>query len=376
LSGHSDLGLFDVLVAIVVFQYLLIAGFLFTLSAQNRLLAIFFLLIAINLIDGILMMRGFYFSYPAFALLEDCLPLAYGPILYLYTLTIIRPDVKRTPKDLLHFIPAACVLLLILVFYTMTSVKIDILHAIVDRRIPIGAGLVSSGAVFLHFFIYLAMSFLKIRTYHLSLHDRYASLESVNVRWLEFTLRTLAITFIISWFVMFVSILGQKKVSEAGLVLVVGMLLYYINKLVLKRMKDPRLFSAIDLSTSAKRYARQAIDAPGLDEIRKKLQEKEKEKIFVDADLTIDSLSERIGIPTRLLSQFLNDVLKKSFFDYVNGLRIEEAKRILSETDDPKLTVQEVMYQVGFNSKSSFNTLFKQKTGMTPTLFRKLRSGS
>ncbi|HZY81077.1 MAG TPA: helix-turn-helix transcriptional regulator [Cyclobacteriaceae bacterium] len=376
MQAQFDPALFNILVAVVVFQYLLIAGFLISLPTRNGLLAAFFILVALNLIDGVLMINGFYFDHLEFALLEDSLPLAYGPILYLYTLNVIRPDRKRTWQDLFHFIPMVVSLLLTIIFYTITSFKADILLSIVQRRIPVSAGLIISAAVFLHFFVYVGISFLKIRTYHLSLHDRYASLENVNVRWLEYTLRTLGITFVISWFVTSASFLGYQRASEAGLVVVVAMLLYYINKLVLKRMKDPRLFAAIDLSTSAKRYARQALSEVDLDNIGAKLRVAEQEKVHLNPELTIDALAEHIKIPTRLLSQFLNDVLQKSFFDYVNGLRIEDAKQILTESNDPKLTVQEVMYQVGFNSKSSFNTLFKQKTGYTPSVFRKMRSGS
>jgi AraC-like DNA-binding protein len=55
----------------------------------------------------------------------------------------------------------------------------------------------------------------------------------------------------------------------------------------------------------------------------------------------------------------------------VNRYRIEEAKRLLTNPPDKKITVLEVLYEVGFNSKSSFNTLFKKYTGLTPSEFKK-----
>jgi len=51
----------------------------------------------------------------------------------------------------------------------------------------------------------------------------------------------------------------------------------------------------------------------------------------------------------------------------ISNIRIEEAKRLLTNPKDKKITVLEVMYEVGFNSKSSFNTLFKKYTGVTPS---------
>ena len=70
-----------------------------------------------------------------------------------------------------------------------------------------------------------------------------------------------------------------------------------------------------------------------------------------------------------MLQQFLE--FGKSFFDFINAFRIREAQQVFRESGDDKLTILEVMYQVGFNSKSSFNTAFKKETGQTPSEFRK-----
>ena len=57
--------------------------------------------------------------------------------------------------------------------------------------------------------------------------------------------------------------------------------------------------------------------------------------------------------------------------DFVNEFRIKEAKSILKDPSKKEFTVLEILYEVGFNSKSSFNTAFKKHTGLTPTQFRK-----
>ena len=64
------------------------------------------------------------------------------------------------------------------------------------------------------------------------------------------------------------------------------------------------------------------------------------------------------------------------FYDLINRYRIEEAARLLTDPEDEKITILEVLYQVGFNSKSSFNTLFKKYMGMTPTEFRNRRDAN
>ena len=73
----------------------------------------------------------------------------------------------------------------------------------------------------------------------------------------------------------------------------------------------------------------------------------------------------------KVLSQVINESLHQSFFDFVNRYRIEEAKQQLTHPEDEAITILEILYNSGFNSKSSFNTLFKKYTGLTPTEFRK-----
>ena len=74
--------------------------------------------------------------------------------------------------------------------------------------------------------------------------------------------------------------------------------------------------------------------------------------------------------PARYLSQVINAHTGLNFYDFISQYRIEEAKKILSEPFTNK-TVLEVLYEVGFNSKSSFNTAFKKFTGVTPTHYKK-----
>ena len=87
--------------------------------------------------------------------------------------------------------------------------------------------------------------------------------------------------------------------------------------------------------------------------------------------LTIRSLSEDIKMNSRELSVLINQNLNQHFFDFINEYRIKEAMNILKNPTKKEVTVLEILYEVGFNSKSSFNTAFKKYTGFTPTQFRK-----
>ena len=96
---------------------------------------------------------------------------------------------------------------------------------------------------------------------------------------------------------------------------------------------------------------------------------------WLDPDLTLEQLALQLKFRPKLLSQAINDGLGQNFFEFINTYRIGEAKRLLTNPADKKVTVLEVLYQVGFNSKSSFNTVFKKQTGLTPSEFKKKMAG-
>src|SRR4030095_6648645 len=96
----------------------------------------------------------------------------------------------------------------------------------------------------------------------------------------------------------------------------------------------------------------------------------EKDRLYQEPELTLQALSDKLGIPSYQVSQVINDGLKKNFYDLVNNYRVEEAKRLLLHPKNVNYTVLSVGFEAGFNSKTTFNTVFKKFTGLTPTEYR------
>ena len=95
------------------------------------------------------------------------------------------------------------------------------------------------------------------------------------------------------------------------------------------------------------------------------------EKPFLNPSFTIQEMAKTVQIPVRELSLLINHQLGQHFYDFVNAYRIEYAIDILKDGSKNKVTILEILYEAGFNSKSSFNTAFKKHTGHTPTDYRK-----
>jgi AraC-like DNA-binding protein len=95
------------------------------------------------------------------------------------------------------------------------------------------------------------------------------------------------------------------------------------------------------------------------------------EKLYLEPDLTLSTLAGKVNADPNLVSYILNQTLQKSFYDFVNEYRIEEVKKKLSEPGFSHLKLLEIAYQCGFNSKATFNRVFKKITGVSPSVYKK-----
>jgi AraC-like DNA-binding protein len=96
----------------------------------------------------------------------------------------------------------------------------------------------------------------------------------------------------------------------------------------------------------------------------------ERDKLYTEPELTLQALSDKLEVPSYQTSQAINEGMKKNFYDLVNGYRVEEAKRLLIDPKSKNYTILSIGFEAGFNSKTTFNTVFKRFTGFTPTEFR------
>ncbi len=95
----------------------------------------------------------------------------------------------------------------------------------------------------------------------------------------------------------------------------------------------------------------------------------ETEKPYLDCNLKYSDLAAKLGISVRYLSRVLNEELGQSFNDFVNAYRIKEVQAQLLNKENGEYTLLAIALDAGFNSKTSFNRIFKSHTGMTPTQF-------
>lgn len=108
------------------------------------------------------------------------------------------------------------------------------------------------------------------------------------------------------------------------------------------------------------------------EELKRKLERAlRSEKAYLSPDLTLQELALKLEMKSSKLSSFFNTTLGKNFNDVVNEYRVKEVQRLMKDPNtDKKATLMELAYQSGFNSKATFNRIFKQIAGVTPKEFR------
>ena len=94
-------------------------------------------------------------------------------------------------------------------------------------------------------------------------------------------------------------------------------------------------------------------------------------KPYLNPSLSLYKLADEISISPKHLSQIINSTFEQNFYQYINSYRIEVCKEILSDKTQNYINILAIAFEVGFNSKNSFNSAFKKHTGVTPTEFRK-----
>ncbi len=97
----------------------------------------------------------------------------------------------------------------------------------------------------------------------------------------------------------------------------------------------------------------------------------EQKKVFINKNITINTFAEMLNSNRNYVSQVLNEKLNKTFSIFINEFRVKEARKQLSNPANQNLTIEAIAFQAGFGSKSTFNTVFKKQTGITPSFFLK-----
>jgi len=376
----DKINLLLIVTVISLFICLFLAFFLVTVKTKhkisNALFAVFLLLCALDS------------SVPLFELLNNN-PSNLGmfritfsflqiPVFYLYVVSVCYSDFKLKPLYLLHLLPFLISNIILLPrFYTVDAAsKISFIKNH-QNMIEVQFNHILIHIQLFTYIIAVFMLLKKAKKLYLE-NNSGTSINSYN--WLfQFTI-VLSILYSIALLKNILKFSEYQNISEwikiGGLVFQLLIVCWYLFKALnnpdLFRNVDSRLKLVSDIVLEDK--TKEEIEVNDIiynEELLKLKHYMTEEKPFLNPSLTIQDVSNGIKIPVRDLSLLINHKLEQHFYDFINGYRIEYALDILKDVTKSKVTILEILYEVGFNSKSSFNTAFKKHTGNTPTHYRK-----
>ena len=366
---------------IAVFVSLLLAFFLFTVKTENklanRLFAFFFILTAIDL-------SGFFVyeymdNHLDFEIFRWTTCLLEMPLFYLYVLAVCYSDFRLKWKHLIHVIPFVVVNLVFIPRFYLASGTEKLHFFEFHNQMP--EMYFFQILVEIQYFFYIVSVFLILKKYREIYLENYTNPSTSTYKWLfQMTVVFLAAHSL----VVLKNLLRYTDFDKTFIwssILVGSVALLVTCWFVLKAMNHPELFRGInsklqltkdilpkenDVVEEINSNQNEAITSQ-ISMLKNYMTEKEP---YLDPSLTIQELANQINIPVRDLSVLINHHMDQHFFDFVNEYRIQKAMHILKDQSKSNLTILEILYEVGFNSKSSFNTSFKKYTNLTPTAYR------
>ena len=294
-----------------------------------------------------------------------------GPLLFLCIKSLVFRDFILRRTDLLHLLPFAIYCLYVgLYFYgNPLNIRLEMLNS--------ESFVYSTNFVTMEFiskltrFSYVIACFILISRYGLMLQEKHSNMEKAHISWL----RALVAGFMLV--MLFELILSASKIftHHHYIYFYMGLTRYYttfflINLLVFTAIRFFGMFEQVNEEELPKRPADEfSINPQEAESIDSRIKQ---EQLYMDPDITLDSLAETLEVMPRDLSMIINRHFGSNFYTFINSYRIEEAKKMLKDQAKKDTTITDIYLAVGFNSKSVFYTFFKKLEGMTPTKYRQL----
>ncbi|QMU28632.1 helix-turn-helix domain-containing protein [Adhaeribacter radiodurans] len=388
-------------------QGILLAFLLFTRKTNqlaNRLLGALIFLMSMQSILVAFDTREFFITFPHLSKVSWLIPLFFGPLLYLFTRKITSRVPRFKQVDVIHFIPAVITFFYLLPYYLKSAAdKIAYLNDFETARKD-DFGLIGQATLFQILF-YLVYSLKALYRYERKIFDTYSELEKIRLQWVkQFIYSILSIFFVAAiafyakkWYVPVFTEIYHYHLHY----LMVVALVYWIGY---KALAQPQVFvnrlvaafpapTNINLENSEGLIEKEPLPTPAQElydletneDLGKKYQKSslkpeesqkylnrlldymEEEKPYRQSNITIQDLAALLQIPKHHLSQIINNKLDKNFYDFINQYRVAEAQLLLVDPKFKHLTNLAIAEEAGFNSKATFNAVFKKQTGQTPS---------
>ncbi|MFT5298603.1 MAG: AraC-like DNA-binding protein [Colwellia sp.] len=386
----------------------------------NLILSLFILTLALMLFFDMLATETVHQVIPHIIEIDQYFAFLFGPLLYIYVQKLTSSSFYKV--NFLHFLPVVIAVIISIPFYWQSGdFKFAFLYA-ASQENELGLWYLT---IFDEFFIlikvvlsavYLIKTYQCLLQHRTHIADNFSSHEKVNLTWLIRLVCVMSLLFLI-WVLaesldLSAMLCGEqangntcetaRQVANDTFMLLQLGLVFCIYLISIYGLKQPAIFiintnrikQNIQLGDVTKSENITESEVVNLSNKDNKLVIKDEKyqksslteelsgvvfqeishfinqhKLYLDSELSLSQLALQSGFSKHHLSQAINQCANKTFFDFINFLRVEHAKLLLQAEN--KMNILEVSVEAGFNSRSSFYNAFKKHTQLTPSQFKK-----
>ncbi len=353
----------NVLILGIIISCSFFASGLLWFSAQNkqsnRVLALLIFSISLWLIDHFLRMAGIYNQKPNLYFLPIFYSFAFGPLIYFYVKSLVNQSLKFQKNDILHFIPvifqAGLYLFLTTQSYNFKNWYWTNIHQNFTYKIEFDGTWISM-------LIYLILSVRLIQKYQIYVVNYFSEISKIKLNWLK-TILILFLILSVQWLIeIILRDYFNLYFNYDYSIQILGVLALILAVGGIKQSNLNEVQFEEDVAPKTKIV----LDEDVIEQIKNGMKSK---SLFLNPTLSLADFSKEIKLNSKIVSQQINAGLGKSFNDFVNEYRVEEVKRRLNSSDIEKITILGIAFESGFNSKTTFNRIFKDFTGKAPRDF-------
>lgn len=346
-----------------------------------KLLLLFFSIMGFVLFEHYLFQRQVIFEYPHLMGLTYTFPIILGPILFFYTKTLVNENNAISFRDSsLHAIPFLFITTFLIYDFYFLSPQEKLIYYEKETQ-----GDTSSFIYITEFFInfsipfYSIVSLLLLKKHLKQIKLSFSNTKNIDLHWLKIVLICMVfVSFVsvlmglLSDYFNFISFEDGDNLMYITLTVIIYFLGYYgIKQKPILSIDNPILQNE-STPTQKSKYATSSLKDVEKEILTQRLTKSmENEKPYLNENLTLKELADKLETSPNNLSQIINEKFNKNFYEFINEYRINKVKSLLIDPEYSHYSMLGIAFECGFNSKSTFNSVFKQFTGKTPTEFKK-----
>ena len=365
----------------LIFAYLLVLRYRKKHNSSDIFLALILLLTSYSQVCYTLGFMGWYDTYRNTKINYGLLNIgvALAPLIYLYVKSITTTSFKFRLKDLWHFALFFTFILYRLLIFTYDALQpgfSETQNGVL--KITVDEAFVQPLIMFLEFpivLLYLAFTLQLFYNYRKKIIHYFSNTYKLELNWI--------LSFLVLFSLLFLYDAAQTIVGSfitdlnyqqrwwlnfftAQVTLYVGIKGYFTDTTTLKKLDF--VFSpnkdAIPEPSGGKEHKQ--IETSKVNKIVELMQS---DKVYLDPDLNLSDMAEKAEMSRAEVSEIINSEFNQNFNEFVNGYRVKEFQQMLKEGRHEKLSFIGVAYECGFNSKATFNRVFKKVTNLSPTQY-------